>query len=311
MQVSLSTLISNAMKRFIIKIALFFALLVVADVLCGFTLGYFAKNAKGGFTYRDNFICDELETDILISGSSRCVRHYNPQIISDSVGMSCYNSGQMGNGIILNYGRMCMLNEHRKPSVVIYDLHPSFDLLEGEDNHRYLTWLKGHYDRNGINEIFSSIDKTEEVKMKSQLYRYNSQFIEILSDFFYPSKISANGYTPLKGSLDRTKVRTKVKKENFVFDTLKVAYLRKMMDIYSNSKLVIVVSPSWYGMDSLQFAPVQNLCSERNIPFYDFSNNSKYVHNDEYFNDGLHMNNKGADEFTKDLTCIIRKLVQQ
>ena len=186
MQVSLSMLISNAMKRFIIKVALFFAFVVVADVLCGFTLGYFAKNAKGGFTQRDTYICDKLETDFLLMGSSRCVRHYNPQIITDSLGMSCYNTGQMGNGIILNYGRLRMIDERKKPKVVIYDIAPDFDLFVGDDNHRYLTWLKQHYERNGIADIFESIDPTEKYKMISQLYRYNSRIIELMTDYLHP-----------------------------------------------------------------------------------------------------------------------------
>ena len=148
MQDNLYMLIFKIMKRFLLKVVLFFIMLAAVDAAIGFALRHMEQNAKGGFTFRDNFICDQMETDILISGSSRCIRHYNPQIIMDSLGLSCYNSGQMGNGIILNYGRLRMISERKKPSIVIYDLHPPFDLLRGEDNHRYLTWLKSHYERD-------------------------------------------------------------------------------------------------------------------------------------------------------------------
>ena len=83
------------MKKFILKIVLFLVIVAVVDVTVGFAFRKMELSVKGGFTLRDNYICNELETDILISGSSRCVRHYNPQIISDSLGLSCYNSGQM------------------------------------------------------------------------------------------------------------------------------------------------------------------------------------------------------------------------
>ena len=196
------------MKSFGIKVILFFVLLGVVDVLGGYALGYLANHARGGFTQRDAYICDSLETDILLMGSSRCVRHYNPQIITDSLGMSCYNSGQMGNGVILNYGRLKMVCERKKPQVVIYDIEPSFDLMEGEDNHRYLTWLKQHYDRSGIADIFERIDKTEKYKMMSQLYRYNSRIVELATDFLHPiSSVRVNGFTPLKGEMDKTKIR--------------------------------------------------------------------------------------------------------
>ena len=291
------------MKRFLIQLAAFFAIVIVVDVACGFAFRKVELKAKGGFTYRDNYICDKLETDVLVSGSSRCVRHYNPQIISDSLGLSCYNSGQMGNGIILNYGRFRMVEERKKPQIIIYDLHPEFDLLVGDDNHRYLTWLKSHYEREGIADIFESIDKTEKYKMQSRMYRYNSRWVEIMMDFVHPiSEAREDGFSPLVGELDKTKVHEETDaKRDYIFDDLKIGYLNKLIVESKGAKLYIVVSPIWYGMDSLQFAPVKQICQERGVPFIDFSNDPKYVHHDEYFRDGNHMNERGADEFTRDL----------
>ena len=300
------------MKRFIIQVVAILAFVVAVDAVCGVTLRHIESKAKGGFTFRDNYICNRLVTDILVSGSSRCVRHYNPQIISDSLGMTCYNSGQMGNGIILNYGRLKMIDERKKPKIIIYDLHPDFDMLEGEDNHRYLTWLKSHYDREGISEIFESIDRTEKFKMQSRMYRYNSRWVEIMIDFLHPiSEARSDGFSPLMGEMDKTKIHTEDKKSNkkYVFDELKICYINKMIAESGDARLFFVVSPSWYGMDTLQFDPVKMICQEKGITFVDFSNDPKYVHRDDYFKDGMHMNDKGADEFTKDLVEVIRKMI--
>ena len=310
MPASLSMQISNAMKRFVIKIAFFFALVVVADVLCGFTLGYFAKNAKGGFTQRDTYICDKLETEFLLMGSSRCVRHYNPEIITDSLGMTCYNTGQMGNGIILNYGRLKMIDERKRPKVVIYDIFPDVDFFIGDDNHRYLTWLRQHYERDGIAGIFESVDPTEKYKMLSQMYRYNSRVIELMADYLHPIyEARDDGFSPDKGKLDRTKIKvSSEKKKKLVVDSVKLDYINKLIDELDGCKLFFVVSPRWYGMDSVQFQPIINICQQRNIPFIDFSNNPKYVHHDIYFKDGNHMNERGADEFTKDLIGYLKNI---
>ena len=297
------------MRRFVLKVLVFLAIIAIVDLIGGQGLKWLAIHAKGGFTLRDNYICDSLRTDILLSGSSRCVRHYNPHIISDSLGVSCYNSGQMGNGIILNYGRLLMINEHEHPKLVVYDLHPGFDILVGDDNHRYLTWLKGHYDRDGIADIFCSVDNTEKYKMMSQLYRYNSRIIELVSDYLQPlSNAKQDGFSPLKGELDRLKIRSKSQKEQvYIFDELKLEYIKKYIEEVGADRIVFVVSPCWYGMDCLQFAPVKEICEKRNIPFYDFSNSPKYVHNDSYFKDGSHMNAVGADEFSRDLVKVLRE----
>lgn len=288
-----------------------FLLVALADVIGGSALSYLACHAKGGFTQRDNYICDKLETDFLLMGSSRCVRHYNPQIITDSLGQSCYNTGQMGNGIILNYGRLRMIDERKKPSVVIYDITPEFDIFIGDDNHRYLTWLKQHYDRDGIADIFESVDPTEKYKMKSQLYRYNSRIIELMADYLHPiSDTRADGFSPLIGELDKSKIRQEDGNGYLPnVDALKMRYINNLIDELDGTKLLFVVSPKWYGMDSTQFLPIMDVCQQRGVPFIDFSNDPKYVHQDIYFKDGNHMNARGADEFTKDLIAYIKESI--
>lgn len=297
------------MKRFVLKVFLFFAIVSVVEVATGYGLNYLANHARGGFTQRDAFICDNLETDILLMGSSRCVRHYNPRIITDSLDMSCYNSGQMGNGIILNYGRLKMICERKRPRVVIYDVSPGFDLLVGEDNHRYLTWLKQHYDRDGIADIFESVDETEKYKMLSQLYRYNSRIVELITDFLHPvSNARIDGFSPLKGKMDKSKIKVAGEEQkDYVVDSVKIEYIEKLINEIQGSKLYFVVSPRWYGMDSIEFKPIMDICQEQGIPFIDYSNDPKYVHHDQYFKDGNHMNALGADEFTKDLIIELRK----
>ena len=311
MRASLFTLISDAMKRFLIRIVLLLALVTVADVLGGFALSYLARHAKGGFTQRDNYICDKLETDFLLMGSSRCVRHYNPQIITDSLGMSCYNTGQMGNGIILNYGRLKMIDERAKPQVVVYDVMPEFDIFQGDDNHRYLTWLKQHYKRDGIADIFETIDRTEKYKMQSRLYRYNSRIVELLADYLHPiSDARPDGFSPLYGELDKSKIRQETGDVTVPkVDDTKMRYINKLIDELDGTELFFVVSPSWYGIDSTLFKPVMDVCQQRGIPFMDFSNNPKYVHQDIWFRDGNHMNSRGADEFTIDLIKCIKESI--
>lgn len=296
------------MKRFLSKLLLLFLILVCIDMVAGVVFDYIYQNAKGGMVMRDNFICNKLHTDILLCGSSRCVHHYNPQIITDSLGLSCYNSGQDGNGILLSYGRLLLSKRQMSPKLVIYDINPSYDLLAGDDNHKYLQWLKSHYDQDYIKDIFESVDKTERYKMVSNMYRHNSRFIETLVDFFHPVlKPKDNGFLPHTGDMDKSKIKENSNLENvYYFDSLKIAYLEKYIDAV-DGQIVFSVSPIWYGMDSLQFKPIKEICKRSGVKFIDFSNNPKYVHNDIFFKDGNHMNERGANEFTRDFIKELRK----
>lgn len=298
------------MKEFLLKIFIFFIVVVGIDVAMGKLMAYLADNAKGGFTARDNYICNKMQTDLLLCGSSHCVRHYNPKLFEEAFGISCYNSGQQGNGIILLYGRLLLINRRQKPKKVIYDVTPAFDLLKGDDNHRYLSWLKSYYDEDGIADIFESIDKTEKLKMFSQMYRYNSRIIEILVDYFSPiSSSREDGFSPLEGEMNLLKIKSDTQKDDtdYSFDPLKIEYLNKFISEIGEDNIIFVVSPSWYGLDTKQLEPIKNICEEKGILLVDFSNDPKYVHQNRYFKDGNHLNAKGANEFTRDLITKLKK----
>ena len=295
------------MNRFLLKISLFSLLVVLADISIGHYLKYVTNRIKVGGQGRDNYISNEAKDDILVLGSSRAVHHYNSKMLEDTLGLSCYNCGQDGAGIILSYGRLLMIKERHQPKMVIVDVNPSYDLLTN-DNHKYLGWLKLHYDKQVLHPIFNSVDETERIKMISYLYRYNSKFIQNLYVFFTGNAHDGGvkGFRPQKGNIDKMKIKELDEKPVYEYDSLKIEYIHKLIKESVSMKLFFVVSPIWYGMDTLQFQPVKEICSEKGIPFIDFSNNPKYVHQDKWFKDGVHMNERGADEFTRDLVKLLR-----
>ncbi|MBR6194915.1 MAG: hypothetical protein IKQ58_05535 [Prevotella sp.] len=296
------------MKKFVTKIILLFAIIAILDCLIGIVMSYVVNHIQVGGQGRDNYICNKAEEDILIFGSSRAVHHYNATMLEDSTGLSCYNCGDDSNGIILSYGRLMMAKERHQPKIIIQDVEPTYDLFKN-DNHKYLGWLKARYERNGIPNIFDEIDKTEQYKMLCQSYKYNSKFLQNL--FVYFTSIATDtgikGFRPINAAFDPMKISRDTKPEIFEFDPLKIDFINKFIELSKGAQLVFVVSPMWYGMDTLKVDPLRNICKQHGITLLDFSNDSKYVHNNDYFNDGIHLNARGADEFTKDLIKELRK----
>lgn len=299
------------MKKFLLKSALFLGLLLLLDVAAGAVFSYMSHHARGGAYQRYNYITQETTDDILIFGSSRAMHHYNPRILTDSLGLTCYNCGQDGNGIILAYGWWQTIRQRHRPRIIIYEVTSGYDALEC-DNHQFLGWLKEVYDRDGIAEIFDDVDPTERWKMLSHLYRYNSKVHQLVADFVAPVHDVSNGFVPQYGELDPLLLRHAADREGapqtYRFDSLKIAYLNRLIDETSDIHLVFVVSPVWYGSNPAPLAPIRNLCRERGVPFIDFSGNPKYVHRNEYFKDGNHLNAVGADEFSRDLASELKAL---
>lgn len=295
------------MKRFLLfllKVGLFFLALIVVDRALGKAFAYMGEHAKGGYVGHHVYVTDKTNEDILIFGSSRAIHHYNPQIITDSLGMTCYNCGQDGNGIVLFYGMWHMIKERYQPKKIIYDINTSFDLYEGESNQKYLGWLRMDYNRPGVKQVFNAVDPTEKYKMLSMLYRYNSKFMQIITDYVHPIfGIEGNGFLPLKGELDKMKVRDEntEKSTDEKVDSLKLSFINKLIDETEGGDLVFVASPKWYKPNAVDYKPIIEICERRGVKFLDFSADEKYVHQNEWFKDGTHMNARGADEFTKDL----------
>ena len=297
------------MKKFLIKVVVFFLAIALIDVMSGHLFSYLLAHANGGDNFRNNYICDSVASDVLVFGSSRALHHYNPAVLSDSLGMSVYNCGQDGNGIILNYGRFQMIKYRYTPRIIIYDIMPEYDVMVEDDNHKYLGWLRAYYDKDGVSEIFDRTDPIEKYKMLSQLYRYNSKWIQIISDVIHPMQANGNnGYRPLEGAMDTMKISSRKKVFNDVFeDPLKLYYMERLMDISDGTELVFVVSPSWDGIDSAYYAPIIKMCKERGVLFVDMNHSPKYLHNKSLFKDGAHLNAEGANVFTKDLARIVKK----
>lgn len=302
------------MTKFLFKISLFFAILYFADLGAGYLLSYMLHNAKGGDTGRHNYISSVSKDDILILGSSRALRHYDCKIIGDSLGLSCLNCGESGNGIIYNYGQLTLIGQRHKPRAIIYDFYPPFDLLKN-DNHKYLRWLKPYYDRKGIAEIFASVDSKEKYKMSSNFYRYNSLIFNVFLDYFHPVKSSGtNGYVPLKGVGKPILKNDRIMELDYSGDedTLKLHYFYKLIEETKamKSNLIIVISPSWYNVNEKSLKIIKSICNNNKIPLFDFSNSKKYTHNDKYYYDGNHLNELGATEFSKDLHSLILPILK-
>ena len=134
--------------------------------------------------------------------------------------------------------------------------------------------------------------------------------MQIITEYVHPIfAIESNGYLPLKSEMDTMKIKKSdevVRKPEY--DQTKLDYLVKLIDDAKDVKICFVASPIWYGMNRETFKPINDICIKKHIPFIDFSNNSKYVQKNKYFSDGSHLNELGADEFTKDLVAEIKKI---
>ena len=291
------------MKKFFLKIALFLAVMIAIDLAFGKVCDFLRVHTKGGFTGNVQYICEQCDEDIIMMGSSRMRHHYVPQVFEDSLGMRCYNTGIDGNGIILSYGFLEMILERYTPRLILYDVS-SFDMYE-DDNTKYLGTLKAYYDRSGIPDIFQDVDPAERLKMKSRLYRYNSNLLGLAGDYVHPLQQFEKGYWPLQNVMDYEPEKPQT--EDYQVDSLKLRYLKKFITLARShgATLVFTASPTYWGEQmGSYYAPVETIFEAEGIPFINYIYDPEICGSKEYWSDATHLNDVGADLYSRQLCQI-------
>ena len=287
------------MKKYLIKIILFFAAVVVVDILFGIACQYMNDHSKGGGVKSRYYVCKESNEDVLVFGSSRAKHHYVPEVIEDSLHVTCYNTGEDGNGIILCYGFLKMIVERYTPKLIIYDVS-GFDMFE-DDNMKYLDLMKPLYYEKGIDSIFWSVEPKTRVMMLSNLYRYNTTCLRVLGNYFHPMTNYPKGYSALHKTMD---YEPEIKEEEKSVDSLKIQYFESFIRLAQNNNISLIccVSPSYKApIDDSKYAPIKHLCEQYHVPFLYDGASSEITCNRSYFQDRTHMNDKGARLWTSKL----------
>lgn len=285
------------MKKYIIYIVVFFVVVVAVDFSFGKVCDYMTTHAKGGATKQLVDLCEKDHYDMLVMGSSKAHHNYIPQVFTDSLGLSCYNAGYDGNGIILAYAILSMIDEDRLPKLIVYDVKQQFDIYryDGDgDYSRYYQKLKKFIDEPVVAEIIESISKADVVKLQSGLVRYNGDFVFTLSGFLKQErKDDNNGFVPMKGSLENINIQEKDYSNEI--DTLKMSFFRKFIELTKERKvdLIVVFSPEFNTPYTEDFQPILHLCEAEGVTVIDLFEDQSYQ-NIELFVDHCHMNESGA-----------------
>ena len=300
------------MKRFLIKIFVFFAIIAVCDFGFGCIFDYMQGNAKGGKTKTlDDLLVNDCH-DVVVLGSSRAYRHYDPVILEQTLGCDCYNAGYDGMGIVFDYPVLSTILERCQPRLVIYEVTRNSDLNVNNDdaNNRYISMLKPYFRNPKVAEVIRSVSMVSYIKLHSSLYRYNTEFLNIVLDFFKSRNMDYKGYQPYRETF-KFIYPTHID-ENY--DSLKLYWLREFAKLskVNNVKMVWVLSPQFNlnDEDYCTYRMAKEIAGEYDIPFFDHYYDNNFCEHEEYFKDEIHLNIFGASLFSQIIASELLPLIQ-
>ena len=294
------------MKRFIVQIILFFALVVGVDVLFGFTVDTLFSKAKGGEKAKLFHLGNRLDEDVVIMGSSRAYRHYNPQILEDSLSLTVYNAGCSSMGIICNYGFYKLFTQKHKPKLIIYEVY-DLDFVK-DDYSMYLSNLRPFRRTPELRDYIAQFEPTDRYKTMSSLYSYNTNWVYIIQENTLPSMSLYKGYQPYLGEIKKDPVKAEWKQE---LDSLKYELMKSFVFNCKKDGIAVLLAISPYYWGKCEWLDWANTLSEEcGVELLNYSEDKDFSFNKTLFVDPYHMNEKGSDLYSQRIANRIKEFYQ-
>lgn len=288
------------MGKFILKIGLFFVLLIIAD----FALGSMFKLydfTHGGEIGKIHSIMTKETPELVVMGSSRAVHHYVPYIFQESLNLKSYNAGLDGEGTTIAYGLFNGLAQRKYPDILICEITPAFDLYIGISPVSTNIFYP-YVSNDSIKSIIVDFDSTEKIKIMSKAYRLNSSLLILLPSVLLRHESISDGFLPEYGTIISRAHKTKRKtSKKYDIDSTREKYLRALIEQSRKNgcNLIFAISPIYGGADIGYYQDEINIVKEYGIPVLNHLNDIRFIKNPEYFKDPVHLNKNGAILYTK------------
>lgn len=294
------------MKKFFIKLFCLILLLVAFDFAGGMFFSFIHQQAfeRSPYGLLTEYAMEDVHTDVLVVGASRANHHYVSSVIEDSLGLSVYNAGKDGCGFLY---QCCIIDGilHRyTPKIIIWDMTP-YDLSRPlQSDFDQLSDLNVYYDSNEYcRNLINQKSTYEKYKMFFHSYRYNSKVFSYIFKSIFSYNYPPDGYQPLPtdGYIFPT---LKPEKINDDFDDKQLSHLAFIIDECRRKQVILIISlsPKFVKSDYWQAYVYKKLLEElqtRHIPYTDFYNDSLFMTDSTLYKDNDHLNDKGAQLFTK------------
>lgn len=305
--------------KFLKRLALFFFIVILADYCVGSLLERVYFSQKKGQFAQTTYSVDSTRQDILIFGSSRAVRHYSPSVISGALHMSCYNAGRDAQLIPYYAAIQEAALKRYKPKVIIIDVN-SWELSPGEGKYEKLSILLPYCRKHP--ELLPYVEtgsKQEHIKLFSRTYPYNSSLFILAYNSLFPDKVPADdhGYVPLTGKMTDLMLEDHMRRMKNDKSELGDSVDHKALDYYTQFlantakygiKTYVVISPKILREPiTFKVKKLMEVASKfDNVRFINFSADPKYNFKYEKFADVFHLNQQGAEEFSRDLISYLK-----
>ena len=263
----------------------------------------------------------KTNVDLAVFGSSRAFIQINPNILEKNLNLTTHNFGLNGSKFKMQWYRFNLyINHNPKPKMVVWNLDTfSFSHIdEVFQSNQYTPFMLFNFK---LYEALKEYNDTKLIDFVMPLYRYKDQ--TYWNDEIKKSKkeklhkdglFRDDGFKSYDRKWDVNWAKMKKKNSNFDFEDFKLFEELIKKCKAENIQLVFTIAPEFYkGQDYMLnrdevINRYKKILNQYNLPLLDYSEDN-ISHQQKYFYNTTHMNNKGADEFSKELAEDLKRYI--
>lgn len=268
----------------------------------------------------------QVNADIVISGSSRALAHYDPRVLQGLTGNTAYNLGRNGSQTDMQVAVLkAYLNHNAKPKFVIHNL----DLFSFVVTHKGELYEPGFYmpylDEVPIYDALHQIDSDAWKWKHLPLYGYVVEdmrftWVKGIQGLLgvYPREDYFFGFNPRSKAWSGEFESFRANHPEGVHTAIEpagVAALEKLVQlcVCQGIQVVLVYSPEYSEMQALELdrpkimEMFHALANRYGITFWDYSD-SAISRQKTLFQNSQHLNSEGAEVFSADLGARLEQL---
>lgn len=307
------------MKHFSKKIIIF----ILSSVLCVIPISVLdlllsQLRPKSYLSSWNDLYTNNINSDLVIFGTSRAQEHIVSSIVSDSLGIKVYNLGGKAHPIEMQLIRLKELLKtcDKKPNIISLEccFLSIYDCNGIEKTYQLYPWMFG----NKMLEHYTVLLRQSYSKYDFivPLWRYKHGLASFISESMKYGDSCDNGY--YNRNKERNLSEFNLGKRNLKFDIhpKRVEYLKEFLETckQNNIKIGIIYTPEYYWQELYVnkqeiIDTIKKVANYYNVPFKDFSEDSIPINTDSlYYSDYSHLTDKGARKFTSE--CYIPYIKQ-
>lgn len=304
------------MKKFFTKLVVFalpiILIMYVADVYISVNLKKSNDFAGQEYPTWNAILEGQLDSEILIYGSSRAWVHFDPEIIQDSLKLSAFNLGIDGHNFNMqNLRHKLALKYNEKPKLIIHSVDATTLEKKGFYNSEqilpYMLWEEDFFQSTADYDMYSFLD------YNMPLLRYYGKTDAIEKALKMNLQLEKNPQQRVRGYKGQERTwnadfeKAKRKMNAFVVNINQEVL--QMFDLYlkeckaQNIEVVLVYAPVHVvGQDFIENEEILDSTYKALTKKYDFLyldfKNDELCKDKAYFYNSRHLNKHGAELFT-------------